>query len=97
MIPLYFHAEAKEEASAAVTYYETQQAGLGKRFIDVLADTLHRIQTNPRLFPIVEGNIRKCRIIRFPYGIIYRCRRNKIEILAVMHLHRKPGYWKSRI
>ncbi|WP_424204564.1 hypothetical protein [Sulfuricaulis sp.] len=32
----------------------------------------------------------------FPYGIIYRVRFDVIEIIAVMHLRRSPGYWKQR-
>ena len=33
---------------------------------------------------------------RTPYGIIYQARENYILIVAVAHLHRKPGYWKDR-
>ncbi|KOR28141.1 plasmid stabilization protein, partial [Achromatium sp. WMS1] len=35
---------------------------------------------------------------RFPYGILYRetLDANGIFIIAVMNLHRKPGYWKYR-
>ncbi len=34
---------------------------------------------------------------RLRYGIIYRFIDNQTQIIAIMHLHRKPGYWKSRI
>jgi hypothetical protein len=27
---------------------------------------------------------------------VYRTRPERIEVLAVMHLHRQPGYWKPR-
>lgn len=30
-------------------------------------------------------------------GLIYTLIENKIIIIAVMHLHRKPGYWIDRI
>ncbi|HAK44654.1 MAG TPA: hypothetical protein DCO79_01865 [Spirochaeta sp.] len=33
----------------------------------------------------------------FPYGIIYSYSTEEIIIIAVMHLHRKPDYWKSRL
>jgi len=44
----------------------------------------------------VEGDIHKCRLPRFPYGVIYRTKSETVEILAIMHLKREPGYWKAR-
>ena len=32
--------------------------------------------------------------LRFPYGLLYRLLEWEIVVLAVMHLHRKPDYWK---
>ena len=97
MKPYYFHPEALEEADQAAQFYEERQSGLGTRFLDVLEDALTRIQRNPRLYQKISGNIRKCRVLRFPYGIIFRDQDDSIEIIAVMHLKRKPGYWKARL
>jgi len=38
----------------------------------------------------------KVPVRRFPYGVVYRKTPSVIRILAVMHLMRKPGYWKER-
>lgn len=59
-------------------------------------DTVRRIQEFPLLYPALEDDIRRCRVHRFPYGVVYRAKPERIEVLAVMHLHRQPGYWKSR-
>ncbi len=96
MKPYYFHPKALEEAEQAISFYERRQAGLGTRFLDALEDAIARIQRHPRLYQTISGNIRKCRLLRFPYGVIYRDQKDRIEIIAVMHLKRKPGYWKSR-
>jgi hypothetical protein len=34
---------------------------------------------------------------KFPYGLLYRIEPARIYIVAVMHLHRRPGYWRSRL
>jgi hypothetical protein len=34
---------------------------------------------------------------RFPYGVLYREEGEQIQILAVMNLNQKPGYWKDRL
>jgi plasmid stabilization system protein ParE len=93
---LWFHPEAKAEFLESVQYYESQQPGLGRRFLGAVRETLHRIQTHPNMYRVVSGAWRQCRVSRFPFGIIYRVEDRRIEIIAVMHLHRKPGYWDHR-
>ena len=97
MKPYGFHPEAMAEADAAAQFYEEQQPGLGRRFVDALSDAITRIRRNPQLYRRVSGNMKKCRMLRFPYGVIFRDQEECLEIIAVMHLKRKPGYWKSRV
>lgn len=97
MKPVQFHPAALEEFRSSARYYENQQEGLGSRFIDAVESALARIQSNPLIFRQLEKGIRKCRVIRFPYGIIFRERSEQFEVMAVMHLHRNPDYWRSRI
>jgi plasmid stabilization system protein ParE len=33
---------------------------------------------------------------RFPYYLIYRERDGAVEVVAVMHARRHPGYWHHR-
>jgi toxin ParE1/3/4 len=91
-----WHGEARAEAEAAAAFYNEKQPGLAQRFLDDLEDALQRIQRHPQAYRLVEGDIRKCRVAHFPYGIIYRVRSDLIEIIAVMHLRQSPGYWKQR-
>ena len=91
-----FHPEALEEANHAALFYKEQQPGLEKRFLEALEDTITRIRRSPLQYRKVDGDIRKCRLLRFPYGVIYRFRNDLVEIIAVMHLKRKPCYWKHR-
>lgn len=91
-----WHPEARFEADEAARFYAERQPGLDRRFLDILEDALHRIRRRPQMYPKVEGEIHKCRLPRFPYGVIYRTKPETVEILAVMHLRREPGYWKAR-
>jgi len=36
------------------------------------------------------------KLLGFPYGILYIEEPEEIFILAIMHLHRYPDYWKER-
>jgi hypothetical protein len=44
----------------------------------------------------IRGDNRKLNFQRFPYAIVYNLRPDAIYIKAVMHLHRRPFYWRDR-
>jgi plasmid stabilization system protein ParE len=92
----FFHPEAITEADVAAVFYEERQKGLGARFVAALDDAIDRICRNPKIYKQVEAGARKCRLMRFPYGVIFREGEEAIEIIAVMHLRREPGYWRAR-
>jgi len=97
MNELRFDCLALCDVEEARRYYEAQQPGLGQKFADAVADTAERIALHPLFHIRVSGSLRKCRVPRFPYGILYRFDGETVEILVVMHLHRRPGYWKKRV
>lgn len=96
MKPVRFNPEADAEMIDAAAWYESQQPDLGKRFLTSVQDAINRIELNPELYPIVEGTVRRCLTKTFPFGVLFRIKPDRIEIAAVMHLHRDPGYWKDR-
>ena len=91
-----FHPEADEEFREAIGYYETCQRGLGEEFYLELHSTIDRILSFPQTWPVLEGEVRRCLVHRFPYGVLYSVEPEGIFILAVMHLRRDPDYWKHR-
>lgn len=92
-----FHSEAEEEFLNAIDYYEEHKFGLGSEFAIEVHSTIENIISFPTAWPLLEYDIRRSLTQRFPYGIIYSIEKDLIFILAVMHLHREPEYWKSRI
>jgi len=96
MKPVRFNPEADAEMIAAAAWYESQQPDLGKRFLTSVQDAINRIELNPELYPVVEGTVRRCLTKTFPFGVLFRIKPDVIEVTAVMHLHRDPGYWKDR-
>jgi plasmid stabilization system protein ParE len=96
MSRIVFHPEAENELIESAVWYEARQPGLGKRFLAAVESSLIKIQNNPGIFQQLESENRRCMVQHFPYGVIFRERNMKIEIIAIMHLHRKPGYWVER-
>jgi hypothetical protein len=93
----YFHPDAKEEFDGAVEFYEQSQPGLGLEFTEEIYATLARIIKYPDAWSTLSKNSRRCLVSRFPYGLIYQIKSHTLRIIAVAHLHRRPGYWKERL
>jgi toxin ParE1/3/4 len=96
MRPVRFHPEAESEMIEAAAWYENQQTGLGKRFLTCVQDALNRVDLDPALYPLVDSDVRRCLTKTFPFGVLFQIKSDMLVILAVMHLHRDPGYWKNR-
>ncbi|AUX43028.1 uncharacterized protein SOCE26_044680 [Sorangium cellulosum] len=55
-----------------------------------------RIAEAPEQGPELEPGVRRLTLQRFPYGLLYVVEPDRILVLAVMHLRRRPGYWRGR-
>jgi hypothetical protein len=69
---------------------------LDDEFLAGIEQGIDAIQDRPQTWPIFAGAARRYLVHRFPYGIVYVCEQGWILVLAIMHLHRKPGYWADR-
>lgn len=91
-----FHAEAAREFEKAIEYYEVREAGLGFDFASEVRGAIQRIVDYPEAWGELQPGVRRCLVRRFPYGVVYAIHSSQIIILAVMHLRRRPGYWRDR-
>ena len=97
MTPFRVDCLALCDVEAACRYYDSRLDGLGQRFARAVADTIERIAENPLIHPRIWREYRKCRVLRFPYGVLYRFDGKIVDILVVVDLRRRPGYWKPRV
>ena len=92
-----FHPDVFYEVSNAYAWYESRSSGLGEQFLTELENSYELIGITPLYWAKISGKYRKYLLKRFPFGVIYRVEKSEIYITAVMHLSRKPDYWKKRI
>jgi plasmid stabilization system protein ParE len=91
-----FLAPAHEELLEAIEYYNEQSEGLGFEFAAETQRTIERIVQYPEAWTPLSKRTRRCRMSRFPYGVVYQIKAQTILIVAVMHLRRPPNSWKGR-
>jgi plasmid stabilization system protein ParE len=80
-------------------WYEERAENLGHEFLDEVNRAVETLRKEPALWPFRDEarGLRRYLVHRFPYGIVYRIEDQVIQIIAVMHLRRHPGYWRERL
>jgi len=99
--PVVLTIEAEADLDEAAQWYESRSVGLGIDLIAKTRDTFVRIADNPELYPIVlypivHEDIRRAPVRRFPYGVFYRPKSDRIEVVGIFHDRRDPSIWQSR-
>ena len=92
-----FHSEARSEADASFANYMERNRSVAELFYLELEAALKQIQDNYECWPAYLHGTRRYLLKRFPFVIVYRVGESKIEIVAVAHGRRKPGYWTARV
>lgn len=92
-----FDPDARAEFLAAVEYYEECQAGLGRRFREIVEAEVEAIAAMPFRFRMLHAPFRRCLVRNFPYAIVFSIEPKFILIITLAHAKRKPGYWYDRM
>jgi toxin ParE1/3/4 len=97
MKPVAYHRLAASELIGSAKFYERRIPSLGEAFLCAVEAALAKIQRNPKLAKRNERGIRSLRIKRFPFRVIFLEREDRIFVVAVAHLSRRPNYWERRV
>ncbi len=91
-----FHPKALQEAEAARDWYAERSPVASRAFVIELTHAVEQVAESPEMWPQYDLDTRRYVFPRFPFSLIYRIVEEGIEIVAVAHAKRKPGYWKGR-
>jgi hypothetical protein len=64
-------------------------------FVFAVNVMLSKIVEDPDRWPSF-ADVRRCVLKRFPYNVLFRFNDEQIEIVAIAHHKRRPGYWSRR-
>lgn len=94
--PTWLHPEAIAEARAARHWYESRSAAAAAAFMAELDVAIERIEEAPTAWPRYLEATRRYLLRRFPFFVVYRESGDGVQIVAVAHARRRPGYWIGR-
>lgn len=94
---LIYHPDAEAELIEATQFYERRLPTLGSQFLDATDIAIGVIQNAPDRWSIIEADVRRYLMPRFPYAIYYRILSDHIRVLAFKHSSRHQDYWRYRL
>ncbi len=91
-----FRPEVADDLAAAWDWYEGQKPGLGDALLDAVERCVEGVTTNPKVFAVVHREVRRALVGRFPFAVFFVVRPGEVTVIAVLHVRRDPGVWRSR-
>ncbi|MBI5387604.1 MAG: type II toxin-antitoxin system RelE/ParE family toxin [Verrucomicrobia bacterium] len=91
------HRLAGRELIDSALYYDQRRAGLGEEFLSEVETVLEFIRAQPEAGRPERHATRSYPTKRFPFRIVYDIQPDRLWIVAVAHLSRRPGYWTRRL
>jgi len=87
---------AAQEIEEISDWYGERSLRARERFLDELDAALDRILEAPKRWQAHLHGTRRALLRKFPFGVVYRLDEPWVEIVAVAHHKRRPGYWSDR-
>ena len=94
---LQIHPSALAELKSALSWYLERNETAAANFAAELDRAMDLVIGSPARWPAGEHGSRKFVLRRFPFAVVYRENQGVVQILAIAHGHRRPGYWKNRL
>jgi len=92
-----FHPAAAQEAESTYDWYAARSAEAAHGFREELRRAIDAVVADPRTWPRYGSRARRYVFPRYPFSLVYIMRSDAIEVVAVAHGRRRPGYWRSRL
>src|SRR3989442_4850211 len=91
-----FHPAAAQEAESTYDWYAARTPAAAHGFREELRQAIDAVAADPRTWPRYGSRARRYVFPRYPFSLVYILRSDAIEVVAVAHGRRRPGYWRWR-
>lgn len=79
-----------------MAWYQERSESAALKFVSEVDQALDLVLASPQRWPAGEHRTRNFILRHFPFAVIYRETEKVVQVLAIAHGHRLPGYWKDR-
>jgi len=91
------HPDAEQELRNANLWYAERNATVAESFVAEVDHAIGVIGENPVRWPKLTKSVRRYVFPRFPFSLVYRVKPTYVEVIAIAHQKKHPGYWQQRL
>ena len=92
-----FHSQTANDLNNAIAYYNELRVGLGDALRAEIHATIDNILLNPKQFAVVERELRRSFVHRFPYSVLFRMvGTDVVRVLVIRHHRQHPRFGLGR-
>ena len=92
-----YHPAIEQELRDIISYYNQCSSGLGTEFLNEFERQIFKIAAMPTQWRIVESDIRRALMKRFPYVKYFRVLKSDVlRVAVVKHQRRHPNFGLGR-
>jgi hypothetical protein len=88
---------ANEDLADGYTFYEEQEKGIGRYFLNSLYADLELLKTTAGTHPLYITTFHRMLSRRFPFAIYYKIDGNIVDVYAVADCRRDPAWLRSTL
>jgi plasmid stabilization system protein ParE len=96
-LPVRYPPLAANELAEVLDWYARRDPAVAARFSELYIDKLKEAARSPQHWPLQPDGTRQIHLRPFPYVLIVRERSGCLEVVAIAHASRRPGYWTDRL
>lgn len=82
-------APARADVHDARQYYGAIDTRLDAALVEQLLRSERLLRENPLIYPVVDEDLHRAPLRRFPYALFYLVENNEVVIVALMHHRRR--------
>jgi plasmid stabilization system protein ParE len=91
-----FLPAARMEYLEALNWYEQRSTQIADAFVAEMDRKIQLIAENPQTFQAIVEDVRRVRLRRFPYSLLFRVADDACFVIACFHGRRDPKSWQER-
>jgi len=95
-VEIRLHPTAEQELRAAYLWYLERNGIVAEALQLEIDHAMAVISESPNRWPRLTESERHYVLPRFPFSLVYRVEPQFVEVIAIAHQKRKPGYWSKR-
>ena len=92
-----FLEAAKDEVLDATDWFIERNPSVAMEFLDAVRARVEQAMEFPGAGAREAGGCRSLQVGKYSFRMIYRVKGQTLEVLALAHTSREPGYWKGRL